>query len=78
MIEAKAIHEDLGARIDIYSEGIGGTGNYHYVISAKSWTELAAVNTRMSESKAWSAFQAANDPNAATLIRSFSGQRAPL
>ena len=30
---AKDIHEKLGAKINIYNEGVGGTGNIHYVMS---------------------------------------------
>ena len=78
MAEAKQLHEGLGARIDIYAEGIGGTGNYHYIVSFKNWTDMAAFTTKLNGSKAWAKFNSESDPTAATLIKSFSGQRAPL
>ena len=76
--EAKVIHEELGARIDAYSEGSGGTGDFHYVISFKSWTEMASFNEKLAKSKAWAKFQSENNPESAKLVRSFSGSKAPI
>lgn len=76
--EAQKIHEKLGARIDIYGEGSGGTGNFHYVMSFPNWTEMASFNDKLSESKAWAKFQSETKPGSAELVKSFSGSKAPI
>ena len=38
--KAKEIHESLGARVEAYAEGVGGTGSYHYVLLIDIWTEM--------------------------------------
>jgi hypothetical protein len=75
---AKEIHQELGARIDAYSEGSGGTGNFHYVMSFKNWTEMASFNEKLTTSKAWAKFQPENNPESAKSVRSFSGSKAPI
>jgi len=39
---------------------------------------MAAFNKKLTGSKAWAKFNSENDPTASTLIKSFSGQKAPL
>ena len=47
--EAKNIHEKLGARIDLYSEGVGGSGKFHYLMTFKNWGELAKFNAKIAQ-----------------------------
>ncbi len=68
---AKRIHESLGARVESYSEGIGGTGNFHYTLGFESWSALANFFVKLATNEEWSAFQASNDPTAATLVQSY-------
>ena len=55
---AKAIHESLGARVNIYNEGIGGTGNIHYVMSWDSWSSMASSGDAIAMSPEFRALQA--------------------
>ena len=68
---AKRIHESLGARVESYSEGIGGTGNFHYTLGFESWGTLAEFFVKLATNEEWAAFQASNDPTAATLVHSY-------
>ena len=74
---AANIHESLGARVESYNEGFGGTNKMHYVMIYDSWSDMAAVQTRMSTSEEWQAFQnataTATEPTA-TLVQTFTGQ----
>ena len=56
-MSAKAIHEGLGAKINIYNEGVGGTGNIHYVMSWKDWQTMAKSNDAIASSEAFLALQ---------------------
>ena len=57
-MEAKAIHEKLGARVNIYNEGIGGSGNIHYVMSWKDWSTMAKSGDAIAASPEFRALQA--------------------
>ena len=70
-VTAERIHESLGARVESYAEGIGGTGNYHYTMGFESWTSLADFFIKLSTNEEWAAFQASLDAGDATLINSF-------
>ena len=74
---AARIHESLGARVESYSEGFGGTDKMHYVMIYDSWSDMADVQNRMTTSEEWLAFQnatsEATEP-AATLVQTFTGQ----
>ena len=70
---AAEIHEGLGARAEAYSEGFGGTGNYHYVLLFDNWTEMGKFFNNMSQSKELAEFNASLEPGRATLVNSFSG-----
>lgn len=54
---AKDIHEKLGAKINIYNEGIGGTGNVHYVMSWDDWESMAKSGDAIAASKEFMALQ---------------------
>jgi hypothetical protein len=56
-MSAKAIHEGLGAKINIYNEGVGGTGNIHYVMSWKDWQTMAKSNDAIASDEAFLALQ---------------------
>tara|TARA_B110000014_G_scaffold256578_1_gene239872 strand:- start:17709 stop:18401 length:693 start_codon:yes stop_codon:yes gene_type:complete len=71
--KAKKIHESLGAKIDSYREGIGGTGNLHYLMSFKSWADMAKFSNELDQNKEWIEFQLSTDPNSSTLVKSFQG-----
>ena len=76
-MKAKAIHESLGARVEVYSEGVGGTGSYHYVLNFKSWSEMGEFFTKVGTSKEVAEFNASIEPGGAELVRSFSGSSIP-
>lgn len=78
---AKAIHEELGARVEVYNEGFGGTNKQHYVMFFDSWTHMAEVTEAMSTSESWQAFMAATaaasasaGSPAAALVERFAGR----
>jgi hypothetical protein len=71
--KAKKIHESLGAKVDSYVEGAGGTGNLHYLMNFKSWADLASFTDELEKSTAWRDFQLSVDPNISSLIRSHQG-----
>jgi len=78
---AKAVHEELGARVEIYNEGFGGTNKRHYVMFFDSWTHMAEVSEAMSTSESWQAFMASTtaasaSPGgpAAALVERFAGR----
>ena len=74
---AASIHESLGARVEGYTEGFGGTDMMHYVMIFDSWSHMASVQEKMATSEEWLAFNnataSATEPSAA-LVQSFTGQ----
>ena len=70
--EAKNIHEKLGARIDLYSEGVGGSGKFHYLMTFKNWGELAKFNAKIATSKEHQALLAKGGTTA-KLVQSMQG-----
>lgn len=54
---AKDIHEKLGAKINIYNEGVGGTGNIHYVMSWDDWGSMAKSGDAIAASEEFMALQ---------------------
>ena len=76
--QAKEIHESTGARVETYAGGIGAPNQFHYVVFAASWAELAASQAKLMQNKEWAAFTAERDPTTSTMIGSFSGQRIPF
>ena len=72
-IEAESILEDLGARVEIYTEGAGGTGRVHYVLQYPSWADMAKGFMAIGQSEKWAAFVADNDPDLGKVVQSFNG-----
>ena len=67
--------EATGARVEIYSEGTGGNGKFHYVLLHENWTKMGEVYAALGSSEEWLAFQSSTaQGNAATLVSSHSGQ----
>ena len=72
---AKSMIEATGARVEIYSEGTGGNGKFHYVLLPENWTKMGEVYAALGSSEEWLAFQSSTaQGNAATLVSSHSGQ----
>ena len=72
---AKSIIEETGARVEIYSEGTGGTGKFHYVLLYENWTKMGESFAALGSSEEWAAFQASTaQGNSGTLVGSHSGQ----
>ena len=74
--ESEAILEDLGARVEIYTEGAGGTGgagHVHYVMQYPSWADMAKGFMAIGQSEKWAAFEADNDPDLGKVVQSFNG-----
>ena len=72
---AKSIIENTGARVEIYSEGTGGNGKFHYVLLYDNWTKMGASYAALSTSSEWAAFQASTaQGNSGKLVSSHSGQ----
>jgi len=72
---AKSMIEATGARVEIYSEGTGGNGKFHYVLLHENWTKMGEVYAALGSSEEWLAFQDSTaQGNAATLVSSHSGQ----
>jgi len=58
-MKAKEIHMRAGAKVDIYSEGVGGTGAIHYVVAFKDWASMAEFGDAMAVSEEFRFLQAA-------------------
>jgi hypothetical protein len=72
---AKSMIEETGARVEIYSEGTGGNGKFHYVLLYDNWTEMGESYAALGASSEWAAFQASTaQGNSGTLVSSHSGQ----
>ena len=72
---AKSMIEATGARVEIYYEGTGGNGKFHYVLLHENWTKMGEVYAALGSSEEWLAFQSSTaQGNAATLVSSHSGQ----
>ena len=73
MSESKSIIEKTGARVTVYSEGGGGSGNYHFVMFYDSWTDMAISFQNLAINEEWQAFNASNDPMVMTLVSTNTG-----
>ena len=73
-LAGKKIHEKLGARVEIYMEGVGGTGRGHYVMMWESHAQMGETFMKMAQSKEWLAMLAENDPDAFSMVASYRGQ----
>ena len=64
-----------GARVEIYSEGVGGNGKFHYVLIYDDWQDMAKSYANLRDSTEWATFQASTiEGNAGKLVSSHSGQ----
>ncbi|SVB48549.1 uncharacterized protein METZ01_LOCUS201403 [marine metagenome] len=73
---AKSIHEGLGARVETYIEGFGGTDMMYYVMIFDSWSDMANFQESLNSSEEWLAFQVGlltDTEPAATLVQTFAG-----
>ena len=77
LVRGRQIDESLGARVEVYSEGVGGTGNYYYVMLFDSWSAMANAFTNMGTSTERAEFVSGIDPASMTLVRSFTGATVP-
>jgi L-rhamnose mutarotase len=69
---AKVIHESLGARIDMYREGVGGTGNYHYLMTWDSWEAMAKFSEDVTKNAEFQKMMAESE-GTAVLVQSIQG-----
>jgi len=75
MATSKSIIEKTGAKVTIYSEAAGGTGNYHFVMFYDTWTDMANSFQSLGNNQEWQSFSASNDPTVSTLISTNTGQK---
>jgi len=74
-LRAEQIIESTGARVEIYSEGVGGNGKFHYVLIYDDWQDMAKSYANLRDSTEWATFQASTvEGNAGKLVSSHSGQ----
>ena len=72
---AKSMIEATGARVEIYSEGTGGNGKFHYVLLYENWAKMGESFASLGSNEEWLAFQASTEQgNSGTLVSSHSGQ----
>ena len=71
--KAKEMHTAMGAKVNIYSEGVGGTGNIHYVLAFDNWASMADFGDAMTASEEFKFLQAAF-AGAAVPIGSIQGE----
>ncbi len=76
--KAKAIHEELGARSEYYSEGLGLSNTLHYLMLFDDWSDMASFMENAANSQKLQMFQASVDPESATLVRQITGRTLPL
>ena len=77
LLAGSQIDKSLGARVEVYSEGVGGTGNYYYVLFFDSWTSMSDYFSNSGASKERADFVSSIDPASMTLVRSFTGSTVP-
>ena len=71
---AKAIIEESGARVEIYTGGHGSRGQYHFVLLYDSWSSLTDSFMKLGQSQDWMSFmQETSSENIADEIRYFTG-----
>ena len=71
--EAAKMHTAMGAKINIYQEGVGGNGKVHYVMSFDDWQDMADFGDKVMASEEFRFLQAAFS-DAATPIGSIQGE----
>ncbi len=76
--KAKAIYEELGARAEYYSEGLGLSNTLHFLMLFDDWSDMASFMENAANSQKLQMFQASVDPESATLVRQITGRTLPL
>lgn len=71
--KAAEMHTAMGAKVNIYQEGVGGNGKVHYVLSFKDWAAMADFGDKVAASEEFRFLQAAFS-DAATPINSIQGE----
>ena len=71
--KAKEIHAAMGAKVNIYQEGVGGNGKVHYVLSFEDWMTMAQFADDVSASEEFRFLQAAFS-DAAIPVGSIQGE----
>jgi hypothetical protein len=71
--EAAKMHAAMGAKVNIYQEGVGGTGKVHYVLTFDDWAGMADFGDKVNASEEFRFLQAAF-ADAATRIGSVQGE----
>ncbi|MDG2036591.1 MAG: hypothetical protein P8J31_00090 [Luminiphilus sp.] len=71
--QAAKMHTAMGAKVNIYQEGVGGNGKVHYVMSFDDWAAMADFGDRISASEEFRFLQAAS-AGSATPIGSIQGE----
>ena len=71
--EAAKMHTAMGAKVNIYQEGVGGSGNLHYVLIFDEWADMAEFGDKVAASEELRFLQAAFS-DAVTLLGSIQGE----
>ena len=67
------MHTAMGAKVNIYQQGVGGNGNVHYVLSFDDWAAMAEFGDKAAASEEFRFLQAAFS-DAAAPISSIQGE----
>jgi len=70
---AAEMHTAMGAKVNIYQEGVGGNGKVHYVLSFEDWGSMADFADKVAASEEFRFLQAAFS-DAATPVGSIQGE----
>ena len=71
--EAAKMHTAMGAKVNIYQEGVGGSGNLHYLLIFDDWADMAKFGDRVAASEELRFLQAAFS-DAVTPLGSIQGE----
>jgi hypothetical protein len=71
--KAAEMHAAMGAKVNIYQEGVGGNGKVHYVLSFEDWVAMADFGDKVTASEEFRFLQAAFS-DAATPVNSIQGE----
>ena len=71
--EAAKMHTAMGAKVNIYQEGVGGSGNVHYVLIFDDWADMADFGDKVAASEEFRFLQAAFS-DAVTPLGSIQGE----
>ena len=71
--EAAKMHTAMGAKVNIYQEGVGGSGNVHYVLIFDDWADMADFGDKVAASEEFRFLQAVFS-DAVTPLGSIQGE----